>query len=326
MKKQLMSLVAVCVVLMALLAIVLFTLLNPFDLKEIESIEEFEGSGTAASSSREEVNLEAHLSEVDTENDNVVITWDDDYWYFTSNSLPDHETGAFPNSSNPNTISEIDAEYRVSRDPRMEKNFTEVKIPGITLGGVSFDPGTAEKDEVTGWSIEAIQDFLDLGLDFNNAHVQPSGKYHYHGVPESLVEGDSPGEHSSLVGFAADGFPVYARYGFDQDGAVIEHEASWQLKTGEREDGPTGEYDGTYTLDYEYIENAGSLDECNGVYTVTPEYPDGTYVYFLTDTFPFIPRCVYGEPDDSFTQQNDGPLETARGSDDLPPPGAPPRP
>ena len=34
--------------------------------------------------------------------------------------------------------------------------------------------------------------------------------------------------------------------------------------------------------DYEYIENSGTLDEHNGRYCVTPEYPNGTYAYFVT--------------------------------------------
>ena len=48
----------------------------------------------------------------------------------------------------------------------------------------------------------------------NHAHVQPTGAYHYHGMPELLI--DFLGEDSTmtLVGWAADGFPVYARYGF----------------------------------------------------------------------------------------------------------------
>lgn len=318
MKKQLLTLIAVCIVLMALLAMVLFTLLNPFNLEVAEVVEDIEEVEEIMS-----FDMETFLSEVDSKNDNIAITWDDDYFYLASNGLPDHKTGAFPNSGNPNTIAEIDAEYRIPRDPRMESDFIEVKISGVTLGGVSFDPGTAEKDEATGWSIEAIQDVLDLGLDINNAHVQPSGKYHYHGIPESLVDADSANEHSSLIGFAADGFPIYARYGLNEDGIIVEMTSSWQLKAGEREDGPEGEYDGTYTLDHEYINGSGDLDECNGIYVTTPEYPDGTYAYFLTDTFPFIPRCVYGEPDESFTQQQE---TSPEGAGELPPPGAPPRP
>ena len=33
----------------------------------------------------------------------------------------------------------------------------------------------------------------------------------------------------------------------------------------------------------------GDLDECNGIEI------DGEYAYFLTDTFPYVPRCLMGE-------------------------------
>ncbi|WOD08612.1 YHYH protein [Marinomonas sp. GJ51-6] len=45
------------------------------------------------------------------------------------------------------------------------------------------------------------------------------------------------------------------------------------------------------------------MDECNGQVTVTPEFPNGTYAYFLTDAFPVIPRCYKGMPSTDFTQQ-----------------------
>ena len=51
---------------------------------------------------------------------------------------------------------------------------------------------------------------------------------------------------------------------------------------------------GTYVQDYEYVMGSGTLDEFNGRYCVTPEYPGGTYAYFLsTDNsgdpqFPYI--------------------------------------
>lgn len=65
---------------------------------------------------------------------------------------------------------------------------------------------------------------------------------------------------------------------------------------------PGGYYDGTFLADYEYIEGAGTLDECNGRMTVSPEFPDGTYAYFLTSDFPNIPRCFKGTPSQDFAK------------------------
>ena len=48
----------------------------------------------------------------------------------------------------------------------------------------------------------------------NHAHVQPNGEYHYHGMPELLMEFLGNNQGMTIVGWASDGFPVYARNGF----------------------------------------------------------------------------------------------------------------
>ncbi|MBL0185636.1 MAG: YHYH protein [Candidatus Obscuribacter sp.] len=50
----------------------------------------------------------------------------------------------------------------------------------------------------------------------------------------------------------------------------------------------------------------GDLDQCNGRTGVTPEYPQGTYYYVITETYPFIPRCYHGTPDPSFERRPPG--------------------
>lgn len=266
------------------------------------------------------------LAAYDEFNDNVSYQISDDEIILISNGLPDHETGEFPNSGNPNSISEQDYRYVITRNPVNTGSATQQKIFGVTLGGVPFDPGTAETDPDSGWSIEAFNNIIGmLGIDDSNAHVQPSGAYHYHGIPEAVVAGDDGSDHSSLVGFAADGFPIYARYGYtdpqDAGSDIKEIKSSWQLKEGQRpSDGPDGAYDGSYTDDWEYLEGSGDLDECGGMTTVTPEYPNGTYAYFLTDEFPFVPRCVMGTPDSSFAPGMDGaPPGQGPGQGQLPP-------
>ena len=47
---------------------------------------------------------------------------------------------------------------------------------------------------------------------------------------------------------------------------------------------PGGKYDGTFTRDYVYERGSGDLDECNGRFTVTKEYPEGIYAYFFNRT------------------------------------------
>ena len=44
----------------------------------------------------------------------------------------------------------------------------------------------------------------------------------------------------------------------------------------------------------------GDLDECNGRSGVTPEFPNGTYYYVISNSFPFIGRCLQGTPSTDF--------------------------
>jgi hypothetical protein len=87
---------------------------------------------------------------------------------------------------------------------------------------------------------------------------------------------------------------------------IIEISSSYRLRNGERPSGgnnPGGNFDGTFVADYEYVQEAGDLDECNGRTIRTPEFPDGTYAYFLTKSFPIIPRCYKGTPSTEFVLQ-----------------------
>lgn len=247
-------------------------------------------------------------SSVFLSNVNVTSTSTDISIY--SDGLPDHETGEFPNSGNSNSISEQDIERTFTRNPQLANSSTSGKGYefGIAINGILFEPLTGEfwnNDRNSGWNLEWSTN--DLGFDFNNAHVQPDGTYHYHGNPTSLLAAID-GNTQTLLGYAADGFPIY----------VENLESSYQLKSGTRPDGPGGTYDGTYVEDYEYIEGLGDLDECNGIYGTTPEYPEGIYHYVLTETFPIISRCFSGMPDVSFKKG-----EGTGMPNDLPPP--PPR-
>ncbi|MEZ6108655.1 MAG: YHYH protein [Pirellulaceae bacterium] len=156
------------------------------------------------------------------------------------------------------------------------------------------------RDRRSGWQYEALGGGVNLGLDEHNAHVQPTGAYHYHGIPTGLVQRLRRPDSMTMVGYAADGFPIYAVWGYrdadDPDSPLIELKSSYQLKEGMRNGGPRGRHDGTFVQDWEYVAGSGDLDECNGRTGVTPEYPQGTYYYVLTDRFPFIPRAFRAHP------------------------------
>lgn len=180
---------------------------------------------------------------------------------------------------------------------------------GVAINGIPFDPGAGEfYDGEPGWQYEPLSGAIDLGIDVSHAHVQPNGKYHYHGLPTGLLDNAKrdANQHSPLIGWAADGFPIYAVYGYsdpqDRSSSVQALTSSHQLKKGQRPggDAPNGSYDGTFVRDYEYVEGSGDLDQCNGRSTVTPEFPEGTYAYFMTEQWPVVPRYYRGTPSPDF--------------------------
>ena len=247
----------------------------------------------------------------------VKIEVRDGFRHITSNGIPDHPPGAFPNRNNPNSISPQRYDFRVPADPKPLETPVEARgaLFGVALNGVVFDPGTAEfwrNDRSLGWRMEAIGGPRNLGLDRHNAHVQPQGAYHYHAIPVGLLEklGGLDAKKPVLLGWAADGFPIYSPLSYsiadDPKSKTKVLKSSYRLKSGTRPsppDGPGGAHDGAYTRDWEYVAGSGDLDECNGRFGVTPECPSGTYYYVLTEQFPFVPRLFRGEVDPSFMQR-----------------------
>lgn len=245
-----------------------------------------------------------------------------------ANNIPAHMVGLFgggQGSLNPNAIKAQDNTYTISLNPAKASSITNLLSTrgpdyafGVALNGVNLDPvaaepfpnsnqGTMDPNVNWEWNLEALN--VNLGLDCNSAHVQPTGEYHYHGTPTKFLEGlNIDGSKMELVGWAADGYPIYYKYAYsvanNSSSSIKELTSSYRLKSGTRPgDGvtaPCGDYNGIYSNDYEYVEGLGDLDECNGRTGVTPEFPSGTYYYVITDAFPAIPRCLMGTPSDDF--------------------------
>ncbi|RYZ26254.1 MAG: YHYH protein, partial [Sphingobacteriales bacterium] len=142
-------------------------------------------------------------------------------------------------------------------------------------------------------------------------------------------------QHAPLIGFAFDGYPVYGPYGYtnamDPGSAITRMKSGYSLRNittrttlasgaAAPQVGPavsTTYPIGTYSEDYEWLaSNGGDLDQYNGRMCVTPEYPAGTYAYFVTidangqPAYPYIigPE-YYGEPDQANLNTN-GPNPT----------------
>ena len=109
--------------------------------------------------------------------------------------------------------------------------------------------------------------------------------------------------HSPIVGWAYDGNPIYGPYGYDNPfvpGTIRKMIPGYELmmnsgRPPQSVSGKTIFPIGIFVEDY-YFSGNGDLDECNGRYCVTPEYPNGTYAYFTTisddDLFPKFPYII----------------------------------
>jgi len=198
---------------------------------------------------------------------------------------------------------------------------------------VKVEVGTAETYVSSGttYKVSGKNIYQDVGLDPSNAHNQPTmssgstakyGYYHVHGMPEGQIARLGKGNSTmTLVGFAVDGFPIYARYGYTNpsstSGGVTVMKSNYRLRTAaeltaagytNRPSASIAPY-GTFEQDWVFdatstASSKGHLDACNGRYGVTPESPTtSVYHYFITDAYPFVPRCVFGSP---ATWANDG--------------------
>ena len=124
----------------------------------------------------------------------------------------------------------------------------------------------------------------------DNLYESPTG---------AILEQEDQLDHSPIIGWAYDGNPIYGPYGYsdptNQGSEIKRMTSSYALKKNivyneitniapARIDGPSLNVDpaGTFIEDYEYVFDSGDLDQYNGRFCKTPEYPQGRYCYFVT--------------------------------------------
>ncbi len=269
----------------------------------------------------------AYVLENETYGTKTTVTIKDGKRIIETNAIPNHKTGTFPNEGNPNTIKAQKSAYSLPLNPKYTGEAKWVREPGVALNGIKFEPETAEVvfcESGENYRVEAKQDLIDLGLDFNNAHVQPTGAYHYHGTPTSMISEFDTGEDLVHIGFAKDGFPIYYSksnaykpsfrlYDENREGEDCSYSnPHQQMDITVEETAP----DGTFKSDWEYVAGLGDLDECNGINL------DGKYMYLVTDVYPYVSRCLMGE----FEEERHGPPPGGGREGGGPPPGGgPPR-
>ena len=230
---------------------------------------------------------------------------------FETNNIPNHDFNdggqAFPNH-----VSTQDYRFEIIASPVHASQSTNISLNtdnAILLNGVKVDLLAAAcfgvgdgkigcNDINQAWRYDPMFAANGFRVDTHNAHSQPDGSYHYHGKPNALFNDEDTGSVSPLIGFAADGYPIFGSY-FDDNGTIRKALSSYQVKNGARTNGnnnPGGTFDGTYRDDYQYVQDYGDLDECNGM-TI-----NGVYGYYVTDGYPYILACFKGTPDPTFNK------------------------
>lgn len=230
------------------------------------------------------------------------IQYSDNYVYISSSGIPAYSIGLWP--GDPNVAKEQDFVFKIPRSPEVESG-TKTPTPlgpiGVLINGVvifnSEDAHSYNNQNI--WHRNAVV-VEASSFDSCLGHPQMNGIYHHHQNPVCLYTLDST-KHSPIIGYAYDGYPIYGAYGYvnpDGTGGIKRMMSSYRLRNITKrtslpdgtqldasEYGPdvSSEYPlGYYIEDYEYVDSSGDLDQYNGRFTVTPEYPEGTYAYFVT--------------------------------------------
>lgn len=226
--------------------------------------------------------------------DDVSVSFSDGSLRFVSDGIPNHDRQdeyAVPTAGVrvPDASSAVaaadptvaqDYDFTITTNPVLadEPTSTSLGTIGVMISGAAlFNP--YEGDGTTVATASNFTVLNDAGeevafLDTCNGHPTPMGSYHYHALPTCITAVvDEEGGPSHVLGVAFDGFPIYG------DRAL----------------------DGTQLT-------ADDLDECSGIFSATPEFPDGIYHYVLLDTADSSSsiRCFSGVVDSSLAQTGGG--------------------
>ena len=229
-------------------------------------------TAAAAAGSVEKLPTAARLAEVMKRagwGSNVTLTVGADSASFASNGLPNHEylssylgkndTGKYVASGAKSFTSKQTIPLVPTKLASSQK--TNMGATGVSISGaLFFNPFEGGNDTTT----YAMEDNSYIGsvpfIDPCNGHPVPNGtQYHYHGVPVCVSKAiDRAGEHSHMVGYLLDGYPIYGPQ--DVGGKA-----------------------------------PNNLDDCLGHYGPTPEFPEGIYHYHTMTTKPYVPNCYHGK-------------------------------
>jgi hypothetical protein len=212
----------------------------------------------------------------------IAVTYGDCTIRYQSNGLPNHARDAEYALPNAGVMVPSAATAHAGADPSAAQAY-DITLPtcpsvqatstksslgniGYMISGASLFNGY-EGDASTialanNFSVPGTTGGQAFFVDTCNGHPTPMGQYHYHGLPACVTAMvDAANGPSHIIGLALDGFPVYGNR--DISGAEV---------------------------------SVAQLDDCNGITSATPEFPNGVYHYVLpkvTDASSSM-RCYKG--------------------------------
>ena len=264
---------------------------------------------------------------------NVSVSMSNGSWTFKSDGFPSSNFIAphYAVPSNPLDVSPVGANVIAASQVLRDQNYS-LTLPttpkysstttaaglgpiGVMLdGAVLYNPYEANKETVaTQDNFSATAGGLTASfLDSCDGHPGPGGMYHYHGLPDCLIQYATTGTNTQttsvssfsgtttppaaetnpaarkpvILGFALDGYGVYDNIAMD--GTTI---------------------------------GVSALDSCNGIFSVVPGYPHGVYHYVLENVRSDRSslNCFHGTVSSHLSMQMAGPTDPTPGGG--PPPG-----
>jgi len=201
---------------------------------------------------------------------NVTVTFANGSIRYRSNGLPNHTRQAeyaLPNAgvrvpsaatayAAPDPTQSQSYDFTITTKPTKAATPTSTSLGtiGVMISGAAlFNPYEGDGTTVAMASNFTVRNSAgkDVAfLDACNGHPTPMGMYHYHALPPCVTATvDVAGGPSHIIGIAFDGYPIYGDR--DINGRQLA---------------------------------AADLDQCSGITSATPEFPNGTYHYVLLAT------------------------------------------
>ena len=152
--------------------------------------------------------------------DNVVVSFTKTDLVIRSHNLPNHPTAIFPDTEglldgNPNYIQEKSFTWHIPLNPQVNPNHIAMANQSNSNNALPMGPiGVAVNGIVFFNPFDAGEVQALWRVDRCCGHPSPDYTYHYHKYPVCVKSpwADDGADHSPLIGFAFDGFPIYGPY------------------------------------------------------------------------------------------------------------------